>query len=135
MARQGVSVMKLNAMFLMTAVAASGSCATFAAPPEGAVLLTGDPVVMRLNKDEFRIVFSIEGKSCAPRGCSGSVRYWVDWKASDGTLRSERKEVSYMVSPEAARTIAVDRQYLDTAEGAHTVDVVNVRVDAITRRD
>ena len=127
--------MKLNAMLLMTAVAASGSCATLAAPLEGAVLLSGDPVVMRLNKDEFRIVFGFEGKRCAPHGCSGSVRYRVDWKASDGTARSERKEVSYRVSPEAARTIAVDRQYLDTAEGAHTVDVVNVRVDTITRRD
>jgi hypothetical protein len=124
--------MKLSSMFLMTVVAASGNRTTLAAPPEGAVLITGDPVVMRLNKDEFRIVFGIEGKSCAPHGCSGSVRYWV---ASDGTTRSEQKEVSYIVSPEAARTIAVDRQYLDTGEGAHTVDVVNVRVDTITRRD
>jgi hypothetical protein len=127
--------MKLSSMFLMAVVAASGNRATLAAPPEGAILLAGDPVVMRLNKDEFRIVFPIEGKSCAPHGCSGSVRYWVDWKASDGTTRSEQKEVSYIVSPEAARTIAVDRQYLDTGEGAHTVDVVNVRVDTITRRD
>jgi len=63
------------------------------------------------------------------------VRYRVDWRASDGTTRSEHKEVNYTVSPEAARTIAVDRQYLDTAEGAHTVDIVNVRVDTITRRD
>jgi hypothetical protein len=121
-------------MFLATAIAASGSLAALAAPPEGAVLLTGDPVVMRLNKDEFRIVFGIEGKSCV-HGCSGSVRYSVDWKASDGTARSEQKEVSYVVAPHAARTIAVDRQYLDTAEGAHTVDVVKVRVDRITRRD
>jgi hypothetical protein len=127
--------MKLSSMFLMTVVAASGNRTTLAAPPEGAVLLTGDPVVMRLNKDEFRIVFGIDGKSCAPHGCSGSVRYWVDWKASDGTTRSEQKEVSYIVSPEAARTIAVDRQYLDTGEGANTVDVVKVRVDTITRRD
>ena len=126
--------MKLSTVFLVTAIAASGSLPTLAAPPEGAVLLTGDPVVMRLNKDEFRIVFGIDGKSCV-RGCSGSVRYWVDWKASDGTTRSEQKEVSYIVSPEAARTIAVDRQYLDTGEGAHTVDVVKVRVDTITRRD
>jgi hypothetical protein len=126
--------MKLSSMFLMTAMTASGSRAALAAPPESAVLLTGDPVVMRLNKDEFRIVFGIEGKSCA-HGCSGSVRYWVDWKASDGTARSEQKEVSYVVAPEATRTIAVDRQYLDTAEGAHTVDVVKVRVDTITRRD
>src|SRR3984957_4901947 len=127
--------MKLSSVFLMTAIAASGSLPTLAAPPEGAVLLTGDPVVMRLNKDEFRIVFGIDGKSCATHGCSGSVRYWVDCKTSDGTTRSEQKEVSYIVSPEAARTIAVDRQYLDTGEGAHTVDVVKVRVDAITRRD
>jgi hypothetical protein len=121
-------------LFLMTVLTAAGSFAALAAPPEGAVLLTGDPVVMRLDKDEFRIVFGLEGKSCM-RGCSGSVRYRVDWKASDGTARSERKEVNYMVAPEASRTIAVDRQYLDTAEGAHTVDVVKVRVDAITRRD
>ena len=126
--------MKLSSMFLMTAMAASASRAALAAPPEGTVLLTGDPVVMRLNKDEFRIVFGIDGKSCV-HGCSGSVRYWVDWKTSDGTARSERKEVSYVVAPEAARPIAVDRQYLDTAEGAHTVDVVKVRVDTITRRE
>ena len=126
--------MKLGPTFLMTAIASSASSATFAAPPEGAVLLTGDPVVMRLNKDEFRIVFGIDGRSCT-RGCSGSVRYWVDWKASDGTVRSERKEVNYVVAPEAARTIAVDRQYLDTAEGAHTVDIVKVRVDTITRSE
>jgi hypothetical protein len=126
--------MKLSSMFLMIAMAASANRAALAAQPQGVVLLTGDPVVMRLNKDEFRIVFGIEGKSCA-HGCSGSVRYRVDWKASDGTARSERKEVSYVVAPEAARTIAVDRQYLDTAEGAHTVDVVKVRVDSITRRE
>jgi hypothetical protein len=107
--------MKLSSMLLMTAIAASGTRAALAIPPEGAVLVTGDPVVMRLNKDEFRIVFGIDGRSCAPHGCSGSVSYWVDWTASDGTARSERKEVSYIVSPDAARTIAVDRQYLDTA--------------------
>jgi hypothetical protein len=127
--------MKLSSMFLMTAMAASGNRAALAAPPEGAVLVTGEPVVMRLNKDEFRIVFGIDGRSCVPHGCSGSVRYRVDWKASDGTTRSEQKEVSYIVSPQAARTIAVDRQYLDTAEGAHDVDVVKVRVDRITRSD
>jgi hypothetical protein len=127
--------MKLSAMFLMIALAASGSHAALAAPPEGAVLVTGDPVVMRLNKDEFRIVFGIEGRSCVAHGCTGSVHYRVDWKASDGTARSERKEVNYVVSPQTERTIAVDRQYLDTAEGAHDVDVVKVRVDRITRRD
>jgi hypothetical protein len=126
--------MKLKSMFLIMAVTAGTSPAALGAPPESAVLLTGDPVVMRLSKDEFRIVFGIEGRSCK-QGCNGSVRYRVDWRASDGTTRSEHKEVNYTVSPEAARTIAVDRQYLDTAEGAHTVDIVNVRVDTITRRD
>jgi hypothetical protein len=126
--------MKLPTMFLMIAVTAGAAPAAFCAPPESAVMLTGDPVVMRLSKDEFRIVFGIEGRSCK-QGCNGSVRYRVNWKASDGTLRSERKEVNYTVSPDAARTIAVDRQYLDTAEGAHTVDVVNVKVDIITRRE
>jgi hypothetical protein len=127
--------MKLSSILFLFAVAVSGNGVVLAAPPEGAVMLTGDPVVMRLNKDEFRIVFGIEGRSCAAHGCSGSVRYRVDWKTSDGTSRSEQKEVSYSVSPQAARTIAVDRQYLDTAEGAHNVDVVKVRVDSITRRD
>jgi hypothetical protein len=131
---KGVFAMKLESLFLTIAVTATAGPVAYAAPPESAVLLTGDPVVMRLSKDEFRIVFGIEGRSCMPQGCNGSVRYRVDWKASDGTTRSERKEVNYTVSPDAARTIAVDRQYLDTAEGAHTVDIVNVRVDTITRR-
>ena len=126
--------MKLQSMFLMIAVTACTGQVAFAAAPQSAVMLTGDPVVMRLSKDEFRIAFGIEGRSCK-QGCNGSVRYRVNWKASDGTARTERKEVHYTVSPGAARTIAVDRQYLDTAEGAHTVDIVNVKVDTITRRD
>jgi hypothetical protein len=60
------------------------------------------------------------------------IRYRVDWKTADGTTRSETKHVSYTVSPLAPRTIAVDRQYFDTAEGQHTTDVVKVRVDSIT---
>ncbi len=127
--------MKLNIICLVTAMAASGYGAALAAPPKAAVLLTGDPVVTRLNNDEFQIVFGIEGKSCAPHGCSGSVRYWVDWKAPDGTARSEHREVSYIVSPAAARTIAVDRRYLDTAGGAHSIDAVKVRIDTITRSE
>jgi hypothetical protein len=114
-----------------TACAASA----LASPPQGAILLTGDPLVMRLNKDEFRIVFGIEATSCMPQGCDGAVQYRIDWRAADGTVRSEQKQVSYTVSPNAARTIAVDRQYLDTSEGAQPVDVVKVSVDAITRRD
>jgi hypothetical protein len=43
-------------------------------------------------------------------------------------------QVSYTLSPDASRTIAVDRQYFDTAEGEHTTDIVNIHVDRITRR-
>src|ERR1700722_17279260 len=123
---KGVLAMKLQSMLLMIAVTAGTSPVAFAAPPESAVMLTGDPVVMRLSKDEFRIVFGIEGRSCK-QGSNGSVRYRVHWTASDGTSRSEQKQVNYTVSPDAARTIAVDRQYLDTAEGAHPADVVIVQ--------
>jgi hypothetical protein len=125
--------MKLGTMILMIAASVAAGRAVVAASPEGAVLVSGDPLVMRLNKDEFRIVFGLEAKSCMPQGCNGSVHYRVDWKASDGTARSELRQVSYSVPAHAARTIAVDRQYLDTAEGAHTVEVLKVRVDAVSR--
>jgi hypothetical protein len=49
-----------------------------------------------------------------------------------GVTRSEVKQVSYAVSPHSGRSIAVDRQYFDTAEGAHTTEIVNVSVDVIT---
>jgi hypothetical protein len=123
--------MKIIPMYLVAVATMSASAA---APADGLVSLAQPPLVMRLNKDEFRIAFGINGERCAPNGCNGLIRYSVDWKATDGTTRSEVKQVSYTVSPNAARTIAVDRQYFDTAEGEHTIDVVNVRVDVITCR-
>jgi hypothetical protein len=88
---------------------------------------------MRMSKDEFRIAFGIKSVGCAENGCRGAIRYRVNWKAEDGTTRRETREVSYVVAPHsAARTIAVDRQYFDTAEGAHTTDVVEVTVDRVT---
>jgi hypothetical protein len=99
------------------------------------VSLTQDPLVMRLNKDEFRIAFGINGEHCGDNGCSGLIRYRVDWKTADGTTRSETKHVSYTVSPRARRTIAVDRQYFDTAEGQHETHIVKVSIDTITCRD
>jgi hypothetical protein len=99
------------------------------------VSLTQEPLIMRLNKDEFRIAFGINGERCGANGCSGMIRYRVDWKTAGGTTRSEIKHVSYTVAPRTRRTIAVDRQYFDTAEGQHTTDVVKVSVDAITCRD
>jgi hypothetical protein len=126
--------MKLIPLFVMatmTLTAAAG-----AAPrSEHSVSLTQDPLVMRLNKDEFRIAFGINGERCGQNGCRGMIHYRVDWKTADGATRSEIKHVSYTVSPRAPRTIAVDRQYFDTAEGQHTTDVVKVSIHAITCLD
>lgn len=126
--------MKLLPLFVV-AMAALSAIAGAAPVSDRSVSLTQDPLIMRLNKDEFRIAFGINGERCGANGCSGMIHYRVDWKTADGTTRSEMKHVSYTVSPRAQRTIAVDRQYFDTAEGQHTTDVVRVRVDAITCRD
>lgn len=126
-----MKLISLPFLAVLTMSAAAGA----AAPPQRAVSLTQEPLIMRLNKDEFRIAFGINGERCGANGCSGVIRYRVDWKTADGTARSEIKRVGYSVSPLAPRTIAVDRQYFDTAEGRHTTDVVKVRVDAITCRD
>jgi hypothetical protein len=114
----------------MTALSAGAAPAS-----KHSVSLTQDPLIMRLNKDEFRIAFGINGERCGANGCSGMISYRVHWKTADGATRSEIKHVSYTVAPRAHRTIAVDRQYFDTAEGQHTTDVVKVSVDAITCRD
>lgn len=87
---------------------------------------------MRMGKDEFRIAFGIKSAGCAPNGCHGVIRYRVNWKAEDGTTSWGIREVGYRVLPHTARTLTVDRQYFDTAEGAHTTDVVEVTVARIT---
>lgn len=112
-----------------------GAGAGAATPAARSVSLTQDPLVMRLSKDEFRIAFGINGERCASNGCNGLIRYRVDWKTLDGTKRSEIKQVHYTVSPRASRTITVDRQYFDTAEGENTTDVVKVSVNMITCHD
>jgi hypothetical protein len=121
----------ISLMAMVTLSAGAGA----APPSKHLVSLTQDPLVMRLNKDEFRIAFGINGERCGANGCSGMIRYRIDWKTADGATRSEIKHVSYTVSPRAPRTIAVDRQYFDTAEGQHTTEVVKVSVDGITCRD
>jgi len=88
---------------------------------------------MRVGKDEFRVAFGIKSVGCVATGCHGMVRYRVQWKAEDGTTRRDIREVGFAVAPHSAdRTITVDRQYFDTAEGAHTTDVVQVTVDRLT---
>jgi hypothetical protein len=126
--------MKMFSLSLLTLMTLSAGAAD-AAPTKQSISLTQEPLVMRLNKDEFRIAFGINGERCGENGCSGTIRYRVDWKAADGAIRSETKHVDYTISPRAHRTIAVDRQYFDTAEGRQTTDVVKVSIDAITCRD
>jgi hypothetical protein len=115
-------------LYALAAVSAAG----VASAAERPVTLTQDPLVMRLSKDEFRIAFGLNATQGAAGGCNGMIRYRVDWKTEDGTVRSENRQVSYRVSPEATRSITVDRQYFDTAEGQHTTEVVKVSVDRIT---
>jgi hypothetical protein len=112
-----------------------GTGASVVSASDRSVSLTQDPVVMRLHKDEFRIAFGINTEHCAQNGCNGVIRYRVDWKTEDGTSRTEVKQVNYNVSPRQNRVITVDRQYFDTAEGAHTTDIVKVSVDRITCLD
>jgi len=114
---------------LLVAILAAGGVLAAQAHP---AVLTHDPLVMRLDKDEFRIAFGIAARACLSRGCSGVIRYRVDWKTEDGALLSEVKRVTYSMPPHAARTITVDRQYFDTAEGAHTTQVVRVSVERIS---
>jgi hypothetical protein len=112
------------------ALVSSGAEAS--APATPAISLTQSPLVMRMSKDEFRIAFGVNGERCAENGCHGLIRYRVSWKADDGTVRAEDKQVSYTIAPHSARSIAVDRQYFDTAEGAHTTEVIDVTIGEIT---
>jgi hypothetical protein len=116
---------------LPTLVLATLGAAVAASAAERPVALSQEPLVMRLSKDEFRIAFGVNAPQAAAAGCNGVIRYRVDWKADDGTQRSESKLVSYAVLPHATRSIVVDRQYFDTSEGRHTTDIVKVHVASI----
>ena len=117
---------------LFIGLVASGASSALSSGRE--VSLTEAPLVMRVDKDEFRIAFGVIAQACGQNGCTGSIRYRVEWQTAQGVKRSEIKQVGYTVSPLASRTIAVDRQYFDTAEGAHTTEVLKVSVDRITCR-
>jgi hypothetical protein len=123
------SIISLIAAAAVVVPTLGGAAAAALEPP---VSLIQAPLVMRLSKDEFRIAFGLQAGRCATHGCSGVIRYRVEWKADDGTTRSEVKRVSYSVVPQSSRALTVDRQYFDTAEGAHTTDVLKVHVDQIT---
>ena len=117
------------------AVATLAAGAGVAAASEHPISLTQKPLVMRLSKDEFRIAFGLHAERTAASGCNGVIRYHVHWKTEDGTTHSEIRRVNYTVAPRTSRSITVDRQYFDTAEGQHTTEVVRVSVDRITCLD
>jgi hypothetical protein len=126
----GAAAMLLACVFAVSSALAADSAADL--PAERSAALTQDPLVMRLSKDEFRIAFGVNTQGCVSNGCNGVIHYRAEWKTEDGTVISEFKRVSYNVVPHHSRTITVDRQYFDTAEGAHTTNVVRVTVDTIT---
>ena len=105
------------------AVAAEATCA---------VNVTNDPVVIRMDKDEFRIAFGVAGDACETNGCSGVIRYRAAWRTEDGTEASDDKVLSYEIPSGSKRSIAVDRHYFDTSEGRHTTDLVDVKVGDIS---
>ena len=120
----------MNAICRSLILACITTTATAAANP--LVSLTQNPLVMRLSKDEFRIAFGVSGERCFAKGCHGAIRYWVHWRTEDGVTRSEVRLVDYTILARSSRSIAVDRQYFDTAEGEHTTHVVAVNVALIT---
>ncbi len=119
-------------LLLLCILAGATLGARGAQPQVHPISLSQSPLVMRLSKDEFRIAFGINGAQCAASGCHGLIQYRVHWRTEQGPVRSELKQVSYSVAPRSARSITVDRQYFDTAEGEHTTEIVNVSVDTIT---
>lgn len=126
-----------NLIHSLLALAALGTASIAAAesPPHCAVSLIQEPLVMRLNKNEFRIAFGITGDHCAANGCRGTIRYTADWTTDDGIARSDNKRLNYHLPNGAQRTIAVDRHYFDTAEGQHRTEVVKVSVDQVSCSD
>lgn len=126
--------MKKISLSLIT-VLTLGASASVALASEISVSLNQDPLVMRLSKDEFRIAFALNAEHCVTNGCNGVIHYRVEWKTEDGTTRSEAKLVNYVASPHANRAMTTDREYLDTAESAHTTDIIKVSVDKITCLD
>ena len=109
-----------------------GASAGSAASRKSTVSLTQEPLVMRLDKDEFRIAFGVNAEQCGANGCDGVISYRVDWKDADGTIRSEQRQVNYAAPPGANRTIAVDHQYLAGARGEHEIQIIKVSVDQMS---
>jgi hypothetical protein len=119
----------LSLAFAFAALPCSGA---FAAEGTCSVSLTQDPLVMRLGKDEFRIAFGLDAKSCMESGCTGTIRYNATWETEDGTRNTEQKTVTFNIPENAERSLSVDRSYFDTAEAQHQTNIVAVDVNQIS---
>ena len=106
----------------------------FAATPATtcAVTVAKDPVIIRMDKDEFRIAFGVSGERCQESGCSGVIRYKAAWRTENGEQSVDTKLLSYDIPNGASQSIAVDRHYFDTSEGKHRTDLVQVTVDDVS---
>ena len=97
-----------------------------------AVNVTNDPVVIRMDKDEFRIAFGVAGDACEKRAARASSATSAAWRTEDGAEATDNKVLSYDIPSGAKRSIAVDRHYFDTSEGRHTTDLVDVKIDDVS---
>jgi hypothetical protein len=121
-------------VYLWLSASLLGCCLRAEATPPcaQAAMLSERPLVMRISKDEFRIAFGLNVHGCVAHGCNGTISYRVEWLTDNGERNSELRRVRYSVPPRYTRGLTVDRQYFDTAEGAHTTAVVEVTVRKIT---
>jgi hypothetical protein len=106
--------------------------ASAAAPATCSVTVGKEPVVMRMSKDEFRIVFAVSGDDCSEHGCAGIIKYQATWRTEDGAGNVDSKALSYAIPSGSSRSIAVDRHYFDLGEGKHKTDLVNVSVEGVS---
>ena len=109
-----------------------GSSAGSTSTGRSLVSLTQEPLVIRLNKDEFLIAFGVDAKKCGTNGCNGVISSRVEWKAEDSTIRSTLSRVTFTAPAGAARTIAVDHQHL---KGNGTTQILTVSVEGISSTD
>src|SRR6202041_846848 len=85
---RGKQELPMKTIWLPLMAVLTMSASAVAAPPsQRAVSLTQDPLVMRLNKDEFRIAFGINGERCGANGGSGMTRSRVDGRPGEATPR------------------------------------------------
>jgi hypothetical protein len=123
----------MKTLFALLMLASPLSEAIAATPAASCtVTVTQDPVIIRMDKDEFRIAFGVSGERCQESGCAGVIRYKAAWRTENGEQSVESKLLSYDIPNGASQSIAVDRHYFDTSEGKHTTNLVQVTVDDVT---